>query len=495
MRAVRTGGVDCSVSECTRSAASIFSVPDCSRAVVEFRYGWLGDGVDGGGDGADCSGGGSGAVEASASGEEDGGGTSAEEDRGSDGAEEEGGARMHLLVCEKAEVNRSLAAHPAGQVVGNARQRETLYTWLRGAVRGDTVLGSRPLASEMRVLVGPPGCGKTLTAVSYMERIGLDVVKINASDMRTATSLGRILASSGNSVGLGKPVGVVLDEIDGLYVEDRTSDMFRSIHCRNPVIATCNSFPAELRRRLDADTIIRFFPLYQADVEELVRRELRRAHAPAQPWVVTAIAENANGDGRQVRAAVYMRSSYSAKDEFGGVFSVVQSLLPEGRGIATAIELGDAETEQGLLADLIHEHHPLVCSRGSIWDISSLMDVLSFSDTLRAAGKHDDNNNLLYTSSMVTRAGARACASTRAHTAKASRRKQFLAYPVRGARQKERDSTQQRLMHELRTYSELNGEYLVSAVGIRNMTVEGSDELVKKMCAASKRKAGVSVET
>src|SRR5215475_10964291 len=91
--------------------------------------------------------------------------------------------------------------------VGNEAARMELLSWFK-----DWVPGTRPA-----LLLGPPGVGKTTFVHSLAAQYNVDLIELNASDVRNGNILNdRITPVLLNSSLFGKQFVIFLDEVDGL---------------------------------------------------------------------------------------------------------------------------------------------------------------------------------------------------------------------------------------------------------------------------------------
>ncbi|KAM5192693.1 replication factor C subunit 1 [Mantella aurantiaca] len=110
-------------------------------------------------------------------------------------------------------------------------------------------------SSKAALLSGPPGIGKTTTAVLVCEELGYSFVELNASDTRSKNSMKEVVAESLNNTsikgfysGASKSVSnkhvLIMDEVDGMAGnEDRggVQELISLIkHSKIPIICMCN---------------------------------------------------------------------------------------------------------------------------------------------------------------------------------------------------------------------------------------------------------------
>ena len=67
------------------------------------------------------------------------------------------------------------------------------------------------------VLYGPSGCGKTCSAYALADELGLDVIELNASDLRNKDQINSVVGAASKQMSLfGKGKLILIDELDGI---------------------------------------------------------------------------------------------------------------------------------------------------------------------------------------------------------------------------------------------------------------------------------------
>ena len=196
------------------------------------------------------------------------------------------------------------------EMVGNEEARDKLLLWLKRWKPG----------GRAALLVGPPGTGKTTSVHLVAEKLGYNLIELNASDARTKDKLskkvGEAMASSSL---LGGSTAIFLDEVDGLAgradygATDFIKDAVKMSEV--PVLMAAND-PAsdEVRKLGTATTKIEF---RRADDQAVLKRLNAVSKAEGlrtDDGELAKIARAANGD---LRAAVnFLQSGMPAqKDE------------------------------------------------------------------------------------------------------------------------------------------------------------------------------------
>lgn len=131
------------------------------------------------------------------------------------------------------------------EMVGNDEGRTKLLLWLKKWKPG----------SRAALLVGPPGTGKTTTVHLAAERLGLQLVELNASDSRTKDKLTKKMGEAIASTSLfGGRTLIFLDEVDGLAgrADYGAIDFIKSAVRRSesPVVMAANDPDSDEVRKL-----------------------------------------------------------------------------------------------------------------------------------------------------------------------------------------------------------------------------------------------------
>ena len=195
-------------------------------------------------------------------------------------------------------------------MVGNEEARDKFVSWLRKWRRG----------GRAAILVGPPGTGKTTCVYLAAEKLGLQLVELNASDTRTKDRLSQRIGeviSSRNLFDSGTLV--FLDEVDGLAgrADYGAIDFIRDAvrKSENPVVMAANDPESEEVKKLSSVTNrIEFHKPAPEIVEAHLAKIAGSEGLPIEEGELASIARAANGD---LRSAINFLQSgaASAKDE------------------------------------------------------------------------------------------------------------------------------------------------------------------------------------
>lgn len=191
------------------------------------------------------------------------------------------------------------------QLVGNDVARKKFVTWLEKWKAG----------GKAALLVGPPGTGKTTTVHLVAEKLGMNLVELNASDTRTREKLSRRIGEVISSSSLfGERTLIFLDEVDGLAGRsdygalDFIKEAVRK--SENPVVMAANDREADEVKKLSSVTS---------------RIEFER---PGTEEVLGLLIRVANSEGLAVAEASLIGIAEAARGDLRAAINSLQSGLP-----------------------------------------------------------------------------------------------------------------------------------------------------------------------
>ena len=188
------------------------------------------------------------------------------------------------------------------EMVGNEEGRTKLLLWLNKWKPG----------SRAALLVGPPGTGKTTTVHLVAQKLGLQLVELNASDSRTREKLSKKIGEVIASMSLfGGTSLVFLDEVDGLAgradygaIEFIKETVKKS---ESPVVMAANNPDSDEVRKLGSATSRIDFRKPEAnDVARRLEKIAEKERVGAGKEEIQKIVDAANGD---LRAAINLLQS------------------------------------------------------------------------------------------------------------------------------------------------------------------------------------------
>jgi replication factor C large subunit len=195
-------------------------------------------------------------------------------------------------------------------MVGNEEGRAKLLAWLRKWRPG----------ARAALLVGPPGTGKTTTVHLAAEKLGMQLVELNASDARTKERMSKKIGEVIGSTSLfGTKSLIFLDEVDGLAgrsdygAVDFIKDAVR--RSENPVVMAANDPGSdEVKKLASVTTKIEFRRLGEEEMQRHLAGIAEKERVNLGVDALAAIANLANGD---IRSGInfLQAGGAAAKDE------------------------------------------------------------------------------------------------------------------------------------------------------------------------------------
>src|SRR6476469_8763259 len=176
---------------------------------------------------------------------------------------------------------------------GNEKSRLLVINWLKNWIKG-----TKPL-----LIVGPPGTGKTSFVNSLAKLLDLDLIELNASDLRNKINLEVIINPILlNESIFGKQMLLFLDEVDGISGRDDYGGMpFLSNILKNadvPIIMASNSKSYKMKDLIKNSKLVEFRPLSSFASYMLLQNVMRRERKNLKSSEQFKIISQCRGDAR-----------------------------------------------------------------------------------------------------------------------------------------------------------------------------------------------------
>lgn len=180
------------------------------------------------------------------------------------------------------------------EVVGQKKAVNQLLAWLRGWKPG----------REAALFHGPPGVGKTCLVEAISTEKDLDIMEMNASDLRTASQVQKVIGQSMRQKSLFKRGKIfLLDEIDGLVRRVDIGGVREIVkiirESKFPVILTANDpWNPKLRYLRSNCRLIQFGKVRYWDIVKKLDRICEEEEIFCDKEILRRLAKRSEGDLR-----------------------------------------------------------------------------------------------------------------------------------------------------------------------------------------------------
>lgn len=240
--------------------------------------------------------------------------------------------------------------HIKSKVVGNDAAVKNIVRWFSARIQ------EKPDTPSALLLIGPPGCGKTMVAKMVVQQFNMATVSLMKDDISLPETIEKIMNLS-MTESFGKPRSILCDNFDVLVDRKRGPPQEKGakrpaqkttlttllkflkeapITCSPIVFIASDLSKPELRSLSEKCLKIEFKELNYSSLRELATLTVRRLHLPLEDKNVKHVIDESNGDGRRlVNELQWMcRSSSPSKLEAGviekcdtSVFNLTKLLL------------------------------------------------------------------------------------------------------------------------------------------------------------------------
>lgn len=177
------------------------------------------------------------------------------------------------------------------EVLGQEMAKKEVLSFLENWKQGKALL-----------LHGSPGSGKTSFVEALAKEKNLDLIELNASDIRTEEAIDRILGQAIKQKSLFKKGKIILfDEIDGLATIDKSAAAVNRIikESKFPVILTANdAYSKKLQSIRSYCKLVQFRKVNSLTMEKRIKEISYLEKIALDPVKIKILAKSADGDFR-----------------------------------------------------------------------------------------------------------------------------------------------------------------------------------------------------
>ncbi|MEM2948021.1 MAG: replication factor C large subunit [Candidatus Anstonellales archaeon] len=261
------------------------------------------------------------------------------------------------------------------EIIGNDNVKQEVVRWLLRWLKGEK---QKPI-----LLWGPSGIGKTSLALAIAEEHDLQLVELNASEMRDKANMERIVGGAMLSSQLfGKGKLILIDDVDAMAAEEDRGGVaalaLQIKHVNAPVILTAENYwdrkIAPLRTEVHALEMKRVSP---GAVASFLKEISKKEKIGLSEKEINEIAKNCEGDVRSALNDLEIKMQ-GKRDRKKEIFEVMKTIFKSSSFSEIARVVWMADVDHDLLKLWIDQNIPIEYE--SRRDVGSAYNWLSRAD-------------------------------------------------------------------------------------------------------------------
>lgn len=293
-------------------------------------------------------------------------------------------------------LTKKYAPRKLEEVLGNSDKieyvRQWMLQWMSGKAR-------KPL-----LIWGPPGTGKTGMAYALKEQYDMDLVEMNASELRNRDRVERILGNSALAGSLfGRMKIVLVDDADVLAGRKDSGGSgaikrFLSESASPSIVTATNAWEKELAPIRSECELVELKRISRLTIRKHLEHVAKAERLEISPLTLDQIADRSSGD---MRAALNDLQALGPTERFHDkdIFEVVRGVLKAG-SYAEAREAVGGSVDYNLLKLWVEENIPYEYEKAS--DIAAAYDSLSKADVFDGRIRKQNWSLLKYSIDLAT---------------------------------------------------------------------------------------------
>jgi replication factor C large subunit len=280
--------------------------------------------------------------------------------------------------------------------IGNDELRSRVRQWILNWIAGKK---QRPL-----LLFGPPGIGKTATAYALSKEFELDLIEMNASELRNKSRVEKVLhgaTMAGSLTGNGKLL--LIDDVDALQgrKDFGGSGAIGKIvaECACPILLTAtDAWEKNLAPIRSECEMLEMKKVNKPAIRKLLARVAEAEKLPVDEQMLDSIAENSSGD---VRAALndLQAGSPGLRDREKDIFNRIRALF-KAKDYREAQEAAMGDIDYETVKLWVDENIPNEYTKAA--DLAAAYNCLSRSDVFDGRIRKSNWKYLKYAIDLAT---------------------------------------------------------------------------------------------